>query len=240
MQEKKGFLKTSIQTGQSVVERVISQLTNAIISGELKPGDRVPTEAVLSETLQVGRNSIREAIKILVSFGVIYIKRPDGTFVSESYNQKMLDPMLYGIILQKDAAEDIIELRKVLDIGILQVAISKLSNEQINQIEEELKKLIDIIHEDHIEVELVLEADIIFHMAIVKAIDNELLESMYNYVDRITIPSRTRATNLILDSQKISDFVKLHEEIIDLIRNKDVLKISDIVEEHYYFWQKIK
>lgn len=240
MQGKNGFLKTSIQMEKSVVERVISQITNAIISGELKPGDRVPTEAELSETFQVGRNSIREAIKILVSFGVIYIKRPDGTFVSESYNQKMLDPMLYGIILQKDAAEDIIELRKVIDIGILQVAMSKLSDEQIDQIEEELQQLIGVIHKEHIKVEEVLEADIRFHMAIVKAIDNELLESMYNYVDRITIPSRTRATNLILDSSEISNFIKLHEEIILLIRNKDALKIGDIVEQHYYFWHKIK
>ena len=50
----------------SVVQRVIDRLTEAIVSGELKPGDRIPTEMELAEQMGVARNSIREAVKILV------------------------------------------------------------------------------------------------------------------------------------------------------------------------------
>lgn len=99
MEEGKTLLTTDLQS-RSVVDSVIDVIVSSIIRGELKPGDKLPTEMELSKNLGVARNSIREAIKILVAYGVIYIKRAGGTFVCDSYNQKMLDPMLYGIILQ--------------------------------------------------------------------------------------------------------------------------------------------
>ena len=52
---------------QSVVWNVIDQLTQAMTMGKLRPGDKIPTETELSESLQVSRNSVREAVKILVA-----------------------------------------------------------------------------------------------------------------------------------------------------------------------------
>ena len=65
----------------SVVDDIIDQLVASIISGSLKPGDKIPTEAILMEQMHVGRNSVREAIKVLVSYGILEIRRADGTFV---------------------------------------------------------------------------------------------------------------------------------------------------------------
>lgn len=240
MAKEKSLLKVSLQEKKSVVERIVHQITEAIIKGELKPGDKMPTEADLCESFQVGRNSVREAIKILESYGVVYIKRAEGTFVSDSYNQKMLDPMLYGIILQKDAAEDIVELRKVIDIGIFQVAMQKLSASEIEEISEYLQSLEYEIKKTVPSVEKILEADLQFHMAITKSIHNELLESMYNYVDRITIPSRTHATELILETGELDNFISLHRQLVELIKNKNYEKIERAVSEHYIFWQKVK
>ena len=48
--------------------------------------------------MQVSRNSVREAIKVLEAMGVLIIKRPEGTFVAEGFSDKMLDPMVYGLI----------------------------------------------------------------------------------------------------------------------------------------------
>ena len=50
---------------------------------------------------------------------MVYIKRAEGTFVNDTYNHKMLDPMLYGILLAKNMRIDIIQVRKVLDTGML-------------------------------------------------------------------------------------------------------------------------
>ena len=91
----------------SVVQRVIDRLTEAMLSGELKPGDKIPTEMELSEQLGVARNSIREAIKILVYIGVLEIKRADGTFVCNGFSESLIDPMIYGIILNQQNSQDL-------------------------------------------------------------------------------------------------------------------------------------
>lgn len=240
MAQVKSLLNVSLQEKNSVVERIVNQITEAIIKGELKPGDKIPTEVDLCESLQVGRNSVREAIKILEAYGVVYIKRAEGTFVSNSYSQKMLDPMLYGIILKKDGAEDIIELRKVIDIGILQVAIQKLTPLQLQEITKYLNELEDEIMKETTTVDKILKADLNFHMAITQAIHNELLESIYHYVDRITIPSRTHATKLILKTGEREPFIMLHRQLVELIKNKDFEKIASAVSEHYVYWKKVK
>lgn len=111
--------------GKSVVDQVADGIISRIIDGSLHPGDKLPTEMELCRQFGAGRNSVREAVKKLQAYGILYIKRADGTFVSESYNQKMLDPMLYSIILQKNSWRDFVELRSVIDIGTLNVVIQR-------------------------------------------------------------------------------------------------------------------
>ena len=60
-----------------------------MLNRELRPGDKIPTEAELAESMGVGRNSIREAIKILVYLGVLEIRRAEGTFVCEGFSESM-------------------------------------------------------------------------------------------------------------------------------------------------------
>ena len=57
---------------------------------------------------------------------MVHIKRAEGTFVSQEYDSRMIYPVLYGIILQKDSTSQIVELRKVIDVGLLQLAVDKL------------------------------------------------------------------------------------------------------------------
>lgn len=102
---------------KSVVDQVMDGIISQIIDGTLHPGDKLPTEMELCKQFGAGRNSVREAVKKLQAYGILYIKRADGTFVSENYNQKMLDPMLYSIILQKNSWQEFVELRSVIDIG---------------------------------------------------------------------------------------------------------------------------
>ena len=73
---------------RSMVDIVISRLTDAIINGELKPGDQIPVEPELVRTLGVGRNTVREAVRILVAYGVLEIRRAEGTYVCDGFSPK--------------------------------------------------------------------------------------------------------------------------------------------------------
>ena len=134
MTAEKSFLRPIKNT--SVVQQVINRLTNAMISKQLRPGDKIPTELELSESLGIGRNSVREAIKVLVSFGVLEIRRPEGTFVTKGLSDKMLDPLLYGIILEDSESQNSLkELREWIDIGIIKLANKNADEEDMKQME---------------------------------------------------------------------------------------------------------
>ncbi len=236
MKENK-FMSVSL-AHKSVVERITDQITNAIINGELKPGDKIPTEVELCESFGVGRNSVREAIKILEAYGVLEIRRADGTYIRQEYDDKMLYPILYGIILQKDSKKQIVELRKVIDIGIFQEAMNRMTKDDFRELEEELTKMEEKIHKESPSPQEMFEADVKFHSIIVGILENRLLESIGYYVDKITKSSRIVANEYILNNGHQKDFIALHRDIIEMFREKKVEKIHEIIEKHYKYWEK--
>lgn len=225
--------------GKSVVEQIVDNITNAIINGELKPGDKIPTENELCTSMGVGRNSVREAIKILGAYGVINIKRAEGTFVTQDYDSKMLYPVLYGIILQKDSANQIVQLRKIIDVGILQLAIDNLNLESLHKAEQAMKDIEQKITSVKVEAKDIFEADIAFHKVLVDITQNALLEGICFYVDQITSKSRIKAIEKILSEDATEEFLSMHKDMLCILKEKNKNKISEVVEKHYQYWEKV-
>lgn len=235
MPEKKNLLKKQLHK-DSVVNQVVKQITDSIIAGDLKPGDKLPTEPELCENFGIGRNSVREAIKILEAYGVVYIKRAEGTFVNDSYNHKMIDPMLYGILLDKNLRINIIQVRKVLDTGMLYQIISMITDEKMDKIQQEFESLKTVVLGEGVAAKQVLQADVDFHRALVESTGNPILCNMHEYVDRITTPSREKTVELVLEKNQAEKFILLHQKIINLLLEKNYQNIESVLAEHYQFW----
>lgn len=235
MPEKKNLLKKQLHK-DSVVNQVVKQITDSIIAGDLKPGDKLLTEPELCENFGIGRNSVREAIKILEAYGVVYIKRAEGTFVNDSYNHKMLDPMLYGILLDKNLRINIIQVRKVLDTGMLYQIISMITDEKMDKIQQEFESLKTVVLGEGVAAKQVLQADVDFHRALVESTGNPILCNMHEYVDRITTPSREKTVELVLEKNQAEKFILLHQKIINLLLEKNYQNIESVLAEHYQFW----
>jgi GntR family transcriptional regulator, transcriptional repressor for pyruvate dehydrogenase complex len=234
------ILNTPVSSSASVVERIINQLTEAIIAGELKPGDQIPTEMELASSLQVGRNSVREAINVLSHFGVVEIRRAEGTFVTSSFSKKMLDPMLYGLILQKDSAKDILELREVFDIGIMNVVIDLCTEETVADIRRAYGELEKSVMNPAADPQAVLDQDIAFHSVVNSSIHNRLVNEVAGYIDRITIPSRIQTMKMILENSHQKDFLNLHLGIVRMIESHESENVVAVVKEHYQYWRLIE
>ena len=155
---------------RSVVDKVTDGIVSGIISGRFQPGSKLPTEVELCREYEAGRNSVREAVKKLEANGVVYIKRADGTFVSESYNQKLLDPMLYQIILRKNSWKDFVQLRAVIEIGTLNVILEKeLEQKKIQKLYEIQEKMQIVLNEPKPDPDKIMEADTEFHTGIAES-----------------------------------------------------------------------
>ena len=235
---EKSFLRPIDNT--SVVQQVIDRLTYAMIYKELRPGDKLPTEMELAASFGVGRNSIREAIKILVSFGVLDIRRPEGTFVASGFSDKMINPLLYGIILdQSDSIDSLKELREWVDFGILELAMEKAKTEDVFQLEEKLHRLFAKI--DSGNVEDVFIADDEFHEAISTAAHNSLLGQIARLVRTLTSEIRMTTIRNMIQAGKNVELKKAHEDLFKVVKfKKDDAARQMLVAGYFYRYNTLR
>jgi len=222
---------------KSIVDQIITRITNAIINGELLPGQRIPTENELCESMQVGRNSVREAIKALVAMGVLYIRRAEGTFVAEGFSDRMLDPMVYGLILEGGNSSAMIELRRLFEVGILKLAIEKAGEEDIQKMQKALAELRKVT-ERHSNKNEILDADIKFHRTLEAAVKNPLVDKISAVIERLSRPTRVRAVEQFMQKHELPEMLDMHEQMLKVIMKKDETAVSEVIDEHFKYWKE--
>lgn len=233
--KSKNFLKPI--KNEPIVDAVIQRITDGVITGELKPGDKIPTEIELCESFGVGRNTIREAIKVLVALGLIEIRRADGTYISNSFSEKMINPLIYYLIMKKDNSIEIVELRRLFEVGVLELAIGKATDEDIKKLEIIHLELTKMAESGNINFEQITQIEFDFHQEIIKIAKNSLIEKMGDIINRLTKPSLIKTVRNIIDTSSIDFIINIHTEIILLIKNKDYANIRNVIEKSYSKWK---
>lgn len=215
---------------ESVVNIVVNKIKEKLLLGELKPGDRLPSENELSEKFGVGRPSIREAIKMLKALGVVEIRHGDGTYIADSINVNAIDPLIFSLILQRGKGIDLIELRRIFEVGYTKLAAEKLTEEDIEDIEKALKK-----HEDAVasgRLEELGEREIEFHYSILKATKNPLIIRIGSTILELFRPSIEK-TSKIYAQRAIND----HRRIFTALKEKDTSKIEESIHRSFEVWE---
>ena len=118
---------------------IVKQLKQIIEKNELKPGYRLPSERELSERLNVGRSSVREALRSLELLGLIETKRGEGTYIRDFKGHQLI-PLLGGFILQGDKSkQDVIETKALIEKDCLTLILNKqVSGRQLANLLDEL------------------------------------------------------------------------------------------------------
>lgn len=236
--EKISYLKKV--NNVSVVQQVIDNLTEAMLNRQLRPGDKIPTEAELAESMGVGRNSIREAVKILVYLGVLEIRRAEGTFVCDGFSESMIDPMIYGIILDKeDSYENLMELREMMEVGVMQLAMKKVTQKELDVLKNKLEDMHKEIHKGPDNVENAFWADNEFHDIISDMGQNPLVDKINQVVRTLTHAMRLETVRTMIETGEGEELYKAHENIYRMIADKDMEHMDKAVKATY-FTDKLK
>ncbi|MDO4547282.1 MAG: GntR family transcriptional regulator [Clostridia bacterium] len=223
----------------SIVQQVIDSITKAIIKRQLKPGDRIPTEMELSSSLGVGRLSIREAIKVLVYYGVLEIRRPEGTFVCKGFSSRMVDPVIYRIILSDDdTSESLKELRLMTEVGAVKLARRKCTPQGREILYQKYQDIISAAFSDPIDVQWMFDADDAFHHAISMMGDNPMIDKINELTRLLTHEIRYQTVKNMLEKGEGQAFIDAHKALYDIICGGSIDNIDEIVE-HGYFYDRI-
>jgi DNA-binding FadR family transcriptional regulator len=151
--------------GSKVYIEIVKQLRKMINADGLKSGDKIPSERELSERLNVGRSSVREALRALELLGLIETRRGEGTFIKDFQNHQLVQ-LLSTFILQDEKAQlDVFETKCMIEMDSLRLFIKKMNKESIKSLKEHLSS-------DMIE-------DGAFFNQIVKMADNHLLYKIW-------------------------------------------------------------
>ncbi|WP_082233606.1 FadR/GntR family transcriptional regulator [Halobacillus massiliensis] len=125
---------------EKVFEGVLEQIKAFIDSEQLKAGDKLPSERMLSEQLQVGRSSIREALRALELLGLIETRRGEGTYMSAYRPYHMVELLSKFILNDTRTREELIAAKEMLEKEALFLTAGELTKNQL----EELRQLISV------------------------------------------------------------------------------------------------
>ncbi len=218
---------------KTVVQLIIERITNAIAAGNYKRGQKLPSEFVLMEELNVSRNSLREAMKILSATGIVNIRRGDGTYVAAQLEPSFLDNVLYGLLFESSSDDEIVELRQTLDEAVLRLAMKKVKEEDVNHLQESTDRMKASF--DHGDLERASKEDYQFHLFLTDCSGNAFLSRIVKGVYQLFQAS-------IAKNIRVEDFFANadvhHQDIVNCLRSKKEEDISKVISQSLDTWRK--
>lgn len=119
-------------------ESVINQILDMLKNREIKAGDKLPSERDLSKKLCISRSSLREALRILESKGIILSKQGNGSYIRRISGDNIFDSENIILTLEKSSIFDLLEAREAFEIKIVKFAAQRATDEDIVLIEKAL------------------------------------------------------------------------------------------------------
>jgi GntR family transcriptional regulator, transcriptional repressor for pyruvate dehydrogenase complex len=201
-----------VHDNRALSEKIIAQISDALVAGELQPGDRLPPERELAEQFGVSRTVIRDAVKTLAGRGILHVKHGAGIFVTTSEENAIgrLGALSDILPLQGVRLSDLFEIRKVLEVEGAEWAARRRNDYHL----ERLRGILEDAHRNSENLEVLSERDVQFHVTIAEASQNlVLVRVMLTLLDLL---AQSRRESLSIPGRaKLS--LKDHERIVEEI-----------------------
>lgn len=169
--------------------RVIREL---IITGRLKPGDKLPPERELSEMLGISRPTIRESIHALVALNILEARHGKGTYVGRLDTEELLEPLNFVLVMARGALSELFEARLVLEPAIAALAAERATDEQIAG----LRHLIALSRDLQTSPDEFVDLDVQLHRMVAEASGNQLLMGQLGSLHALGVGSRAVTVRL--------------------------------------------
>lgn len=201
-----------LHEGKSLSASVEERIIQIIKDNELKPGDRLDNEYELAQRLGVGRGTVREAIKALVSRNVLVVRQGSGTFVSP--RQGVPDDPLGLTFAKQDRqlALDLLDVRLILEPEIAALAAIKATEGDQKRIESQCDKVEKLIlsERDY------RREDVALHRLIAQASQNQVITTL------VPVIHSSATLNIDLTRNELKEnTIRYHRELIRAIRRRD-------------------
>lgn len=208
-----------------VYEEVLEQLKEALIQGELKPGDRFPTERELVEKFNVSRVTIRQALTVLEALGLIERKVGGGTYAINNSNDFEVARLVEVLSSKKSTITEPLEVRRILEPEIARLAAKRATTKDITEMEDCLKRQKVKVEAN----ELIIQEDSEFHYAIAKSTKNSIVLKIIEMMHEMLWDTRKSSISAYQGSKRSLDG---HYLILKAIKNRDGDAAYETMSKH--------
>ncbi|NUT20843.1 MAG: FadR family transcriptional regulator [Hamadaea sp.] len=199
----------------ALTDEAIERIKEMIVSGELRPGGRLPKEADLAERLGLSRNSLREAVKALSLIRVLDVRQGDGTYVTSLQPAVLLDTVGFIIDFHRDdSVLDLLEVRRILESEATALAARHMTDEQLAELGEVIEGM-----ESAADINELIEADLDFHRRIAQGAGNPVLASLIESLSAPTL--RARVWRGLTQADAADSTREQHRAIFAALRTRD-------------------
>jgi GntR family transcriptional repressor for pyruvate dehydrogenase complex len=206
---------------------IINNIKEIINKKNLEPGDKLPSERMLADKLNVSRNNVREAIQKLEFYGILKTIPQSGTFIA-NIGVIAMNGMIDDILrLNAPDFKSLVETRILLELKTARLAALRRTDEDLEQI----KSALSAYKQKVLQGEDAVQEDLLFHLAIARASGNS---SMNTFMLSITpeIITNFKKYHVCDDNQAFLG-IKEHEDIYEAIKNKDTHLAKQKMKDHF-------
>jgi GntR family transcriptional repressor for pyruvate dehydrogenase complex len=197
-----------------VYEQVLKQLQEQIVTGRLKPGDKLPPERELAQRFKVSRSSVRDAIQALQVMRLVRSRQGGGTAVCEISADTLASPLSQALAGRQGLIAELIEARKIIEPALAARAAVNAREEEIERLEEILCRQEEKTRRS----EPVLEEDSDFHYTIALAARNSVVRRMVDLLMDLLRASRSRNMQI---PGRLARSLAGHRRVLAAIRSRD-------------------
>ena len=206
-------------------EKIVSQVLSMIKNGELKPGDRLPTERDLAAQMHVSRTAIREALRSMEFKGLIESNVGVATLIKSKTLDELLDPFAAVLANNERLIIELIEVRLLLEVEIARTAARRITPQKARLIEESLSLMKNELEAG----QLGLEGDNAFHQALADAADNLAMMNITRLCSELLSQTREAALKAMEDRLLAIDH---HQAIYEAVKNHDAAEAGRLMQNH--------
>ena len=208
-----------------IYEEITSRIRIMVEKGDLRAGDRLPSERDLSAAFRVSRPSVREALKTLENQGYLEIRQGEGTYISRNHIDQFVEPLAAVILTEKEYQIQILEMRRIIEPQIASLAAERATRDEMSRMEMTLS-----LQKEKVRMgETGADLDKIFHYVIAEAAKNKLLMRIIDIATDLFSENRDRYLQLADRPEKS---VRYHKKILNAITAGDSVLAANAMNDH--------
>ena len=209
---------------EDITNLLILRFQKLMREGVLTPGALLPSERELAATFGVARSSLRQAMKVLETMGVVTQKVGDGTYLSTDGTYVLSVPMDFLFLLDDISLEDLMELRLMLEPALAAKAAERATVDHIQVLKQSMRDM----QEKGISPEEIAAADLLFHRTIFRATGNALGSRLFHSIHTALF----RMIASTAQAVQVEHTVRFHRPILEAIEQRNAKRAAVRMTEH--------